>query len=240
LAHGGSAGRDAATGRGGVIVLSEVLQHLDDQSLSRGITYAVQGFGNVGAFFGLVAAKDYPAWHMVAASDSSAGVFDQAGLDPQVIDDWKKSRRALHDFTDATVITNEQLIAADVDVLVLAALGDSVTASNMHDVKAKIILELANAPVSDEAYEYLTKRGVLIVPDILANAGGVIVSYLEWMQNKHGEHWTEVAVNTKLGVYLRDATAKIYTVSERRGMSLKDAAFAVAIERLSNRGEIIA
>lgn len=230
LGKGGSAGREAATGRGGVIVQARLreLEKLQDKPL----TYAVQGFGNVGSFFGLVATEDQPGWKLIAATDSSGGVCDPGGLDPQALDDFKRSGQKLKDFKQGNRISNEDLIATDADVLVLAALGDAVTTENMRNIKAKYILELANGPVNEEAYDYLTKKGVMVVPDVLANAGGVIVSYLEWVQNRQKEHWSEARVNNELQKYLTEATDKIFVLAEAKGTSLKEAAFAVAIERI--------
>lgn len=232
VAKGGSLGRDAATGRGGMIVLRELLKHMDRQD--KIITMAVQGFGNVGSYFGVVAEQERPNWRLVAATDSSGGPHKLGGLSAGEVDKFKKRTGPLKNYqaSDAKTITNDELVGLDVDVLVLAALGDVITKDNMDQVKAKMVLELANGPVSEAAYEYLTGKGVVIIPDILANAGGVIVSYLEWLQNKNNEQWTESRVNKELDDYLVKATKAIYTYSEQKGVSLKEAALAVAIERL--------
>lgn len=231
LGKGGSLGREAATGRGGVIVLRELLKKLG--KLDKPLTYAVQGFGNVGSFFGTVAAKDHPQWRLVAATDSSGGVFVQDGsLDPEALDAYKKQGGRLIDYKAGSNISNEDLVGLEVDVLVLAALGDAVTEHNMLNVKATYILELANGPVNESAYDYLTGKKVTVVPDILANAGGVIVSYLEWVQNTNGENWTEKTVNAKLDEYLVTATDEIYERAVADGTPIKEAAFALAIERI--------
>jgi glutamate dehydrogenase/leucine dehydrogenase len=233
VSNGGSLGRDAATGRGGVIVLRELLKELGREDEI--ITTAVQGFGNVGSFFGVVAQAEQPNWRLVATTNSSGGPHKLGGLNAEEVDGFKKNNGSLQGYQvdGAETVTNDQLIGLDVDVLVLAALGDVITEENMRSVKAKIILELANGPVQDKAYEYLTAKGVIIIPDILANSGGVIVSYLEWLQNKAGEKWPEKKVNDKLEDYLVKATADIYKYSKNRSMSLKEAAFAVAIERIT-------
>lgn len=230
LQNGGSEGREAATGRGGVIVLRELLKKLNLDN--KEITYALQGFGNVGSFFGLIAEQEFSDWKMLAATDSSGGVFDRKGLSSKDIEQFKKKRGKLNSFSQGIVISNDELIKQDVDVLVLAALGDAITKENAHLVKAKIVLELANGPVNEEAYKQLTDRGVIVVPDILANAGGVSVSYLEWVQNKKKEHWAEEKVNKLLDEYMTNATDDIYTVSEKEKVTLKEAAFEVAIGRL--------
>lgn len=230
LANGGSEGREAATGRGGVIVLDRLLEL---QELSgRPLTYAVQGFGNVGSFFGIVAEAEHPGWKLIAATDSSGGIMDHGGLSAIELDRFKRPGNKLADFPAPKFISNEDLINLKVDVLVLAALGDAVTSKNADKVKAKYILELANGPVNDHAYRYLTKRGVLVVPDVLANAGGVIVSYLEWLQNRALESWPEARVNQELARYLTSATDNIFKQSRNHDGSLKEAACAVAIKRI--------
>lgn len=230
LGKGGSEGRDAATGRGGVIVLAELLKHMG--MANKKLTYAIQGFGNVGSFFGLVAAAEQKKWQMVAATDSSGGIYEKNGLWPAELDDYKKQKKQLRNYPVGSKITNEEFLSSDVDVLVLAALGDVVTAQNAHVIKAKYVLELANGPVDDKAHALLEKRGVIVVPDILANSGGVIVSYLEWMQNLDRKHWSLTKVNKKLYSLLQDAVATIYDVSVDKHMNLKEAALAVAMERL--------
>lgn len=230
IGKGGSLGREAATGRGGVIVLRELLQLLDRADGE--ITVGVQGFGNVGSYFGTIAEQEHPNWKLTAATDSSGGPSDPAGLSAKEIDAFKNQQGRLNTYPDRAIITNDELISSDVDVLVLAALGDVVTEANMKDVRAKIILELANGPVNDVAYEYLTEQGVLVVPDIIANAGGVVVSYLEWLQNKAGEQWTEEIVNQKLDEYLVSSTEEMYAYSTEQNASLKESAFALAIRRI--------
>lgn len=232
IEKGGSLGREAATGRGGVITLGAVLKQskLDKKEL----TYAIQGFGNVGLFFGILAEQMLPKLLLSAATDSSGGISSAFGLSARELADYKKTGAKLVDYEndDTVALSNEQLIGEEIDILVLAALGDVVNESNMSRVKANIILELANGPVSEKAYEYLTKKGVLIVPDILANAGGVIVSYLEWVQNKSKESWSEKEVNQELEGYLEKATHKAYNLSQNENISLKEAAITLAIQRI--------
>lgn len=234
IGKGGSLGREAATGRGGVIVLRELLRLVESATDldNRVPRIAVQGFGNVGSYFGIIAEQEHPNWLLTAATDSSGGPQDVAGLSAAKIDTFKKQHGRLNTYPSATIISNDAFIASEVDVLVLAALGDAITESNMHHVKAKIVLELANGPVNDVAYEYLTEKGILVIPDIIANAGGVVVSYLEWLQNKSGEHWTEATVNEKLSTYMVDATSKMYQYSTDNHMSFKEAAFGLAIRRI--------
>lgn len=232
LDNGGSLGREAATGRGGVLALRTVLRHLklDKKELS----YSLQGFGNVGTHFGTITAEELPHLQLTAATDSSGGVSSAFGLDADELAAYKQNRRPLHDYNneDTVAISNEQILSEEVDILVLAALGDVITEDNADQVKASIILELANGPISEKAYDMLTERGVVIIPDVLANAGGVIVSYLEWQQNKAREKWSETAVNQKLEEYLVPAVEGALTYSEKTGVTLKEAAFALAMQRI--------
>lgn len=236
-AKGGSRGRDVATGRGGVIALRELLKLMG--KAKQELTIGVQGFGNVGSFFGVVAEAEQPEWLLTAATDSSGGLSDAFGLSAQELDDYKKTGGRLIEFkSDSAVqISNEQFISEEVDILVLAALGDAVTEENMKDVRAKVILELANGPINQEAYEYLTQAGIIIIPDILANAGGVIVSYLEWQQNKAGEHWEEDRVNAELEKYMSRAVQTTYEYSQKHGLPLKEATVAVALNKILDTKE---
>ena len=230
LDNGGSLGRDAATGRGGVIVLREILNKLN---ISGPITIAMQGWGNVGSYFALISESKQLDWKLVAATDSSGGRYDTGGLSAKALDKFKKSRGRLADFDRGRKISNDDLIGLDVDVLVLAALEDAVTKDNVRQVKAKVVLELANGPVTYEAYKKLSRRNIIDVPDILANAGGVTVSYLEWAQNKNGEHWPEDKVNRQLENHLVEAADKVYARMQKGKMTLKEAAFAEAIVKLN-------
>jgi glutamate dehydrogenase/leucine dehydrogenase len=232
IANGGSLGRDAATGRGGVIATAELLKSL--KLVDDPLTYAVQGYGNVGSFFATVAANDHPNWKLVAASDSASGLVNEAGLPAQTLSDFKENRGKFGDYDETEVkhISNEELLALDVDILVLAALGDSVTEMNMTDIKARYIIEMANGPINEAAHHHLTEQGASILPDIIANAGGVIVSYFEWQQNKADEHWTEDVVNVKLNDYMVKAMAAVLMVSQEEEVDLTGAAFLTALKRL--------
>lgn len=233
LDKGGSEGRDAATGRGGVIAMAEMLKYLNKSR--EPLTYAVQGFGNVGSFFGLTAEQEHPSWQLVAASDSSGVIYSQNGLDATELDKYKVSGKRFSDHKANNVknLSGNELIGLDVDILVMAALGDAINTENMHQVKAKYIVELANGPVSEKAYDYLTQKGVIILPDIIANAGGVVVSYLEWLQNRSGEHWPLKKVNDELEKYIVKAVDNLYKTANKEDVSLKEAAFMLAIRRLT-------
>lgn len=231
LANGGSLGREAATGRGGVVALAELLQLLG--KIDEPLTFAVQGFGNVGSFFATVAADQYPHWNLVAASDSEAAVHASAGLPAKALQTYKAGHGRFKDYQKADHITNDDLLALDVDVLVLAGLEDSIDTANARTVRAKYIVEMANGPVTGDAFSFLIEHDKVILPDIIANAGGVIVSYLEWLQNKNGEQWSEAKVNQQMAEYLRRAVADAYRYASSHQISLKEAAFDLALKRLS-------
>lgn len=229
--NGGSLGREAATGRGGVIALQKLLMLNND---NRNLTFAVQGFGNVGSYFGTVAQETASRWKLVAASDSEAAVYGSDGLDATVLQDFKshKGRFKNYDSEAIEIISNDMLLALDVDVLVLAGFENTVTATNMNNIRAKYIVEMANGPITSEAHDYLVAKGHIILPDIIANAGGVIVSYFEWLQNKNDERWTEADVNQKLSTYIKDATVAMHRYAISENLSLNEAAFALAVKRL--------
>jgi glutamate dehydrogenase/leucine dehydrogenase len=231
LKNGGSEGREAATGRGGVITLRELLKHRGESD--KPLTFAVQGFGNVGSFFATIAAGEHPNWKLVGASDSGATVYDPDGLDAHDLAEFKAGKGRFENYEKADVRPADDIIKLDVDILVLAALGDALTEKNVGEVKASYVLELANGPVNSKAYEALNARDIEVIPDIIANAGGVIVSYLEWVQNKQGEHWDEARVNEQLNEYLVKAVDALYETAEEKGASLKEAAYMNAIKRLS-------
>lgn len=237
LDYGGSEGREAATGRGGVIVLREYLRTLPKSD--KPLTVAVQGLGNVGFFFAQIAEEQLPI-RIVAVSNSRQTLnVSQFSSNDQMIsfkdipfdsDSSKLMEQLASDHIE--VLSSDAIISLDVDILVLAALEDAITESNSAEAKADIIVELANGPVTDTAHTELTERGRVVIPDIIANAGGVIVSYLEWKQNLAQETWTEQRVNQELDTILSSATQKMITLSTERSISLKEAAFQTAIQRL--------
>lgn len=231
VGKGGSQAREEATGRGGVIVLEALLKKLGRRTL----TMAVQGAGNVGSFFVDVASREMPDCKLVALSDSSGGIYDPSGLSYKKLKAFKSQGGRLIDYPSGTPVTNEELIALDVDVLVLAALGDVITPANAPAVKAPIIMELANGPVSDKAHDDLMQAGKIVVPDIIANAGGVVVSYLEWLQNKTGQQWGKAKVNNHLRRYLTQATDNLYAEHLKTGLNFKEAAVSLGLKALLRR-----
>lgn len=235
LKNRGSAGRESATGRGGMIVLKEYLD-LKNKDPKK-ITVAVQGVGNVGFWFAKLAEEKLGV-RIVAVSDSKRTLAvknfasNQHGLSLEKI---KGHRRGLIEDLDSPYtefLGRDAIVSLDVDVLVFAALGDVITEENIDTLKAPILLELANGPVTDAAHDLLVQKGTVIIPDVIANAGGVIVSYLEWLQNIEDETWSEAKVNTKLTEILGSATRKMLATAKKGACSLKEAAFLMAIEEL--------
>lgn len=231
LENGGSRGRVDATGRGGAIALSEVLKTRN--LLDKEITYAVQGFGNVGEYFARSLQEFVPKSRLVAVSDSSGTIVSNQGFNAGELSTFKETGGRFASYSGAEVQGDGDLILEqEVDVLVLAALGDAVNESNVEKIRAGYILELANGPVSDAADDALTQVGVTIIPDILANAGGVIVSYFEWLQNKNGESWELDRVHKELEGIMVAAIDSAAARSLQSNVTLKVAAAANAIERL--------
>ncbi|HJQ09364.1 MAG TPA: Glu/Leu/Phe/Val dehydrogenase [Candidatus Saccharimonadales bacterium] len=229
---GGSEGREAATGRGGVVVLGEYLKarHLTNKPL----TVALQGFGNVGFFFAEILQKEYPAIRLVAIANSKHTWLQPKGIDVTKTTVPARAPRPeeLEDLKDAKVLPSDEIIALKADILVLAALEDAVTARNAGSVKAGVIVELANGPVTKDAAKQLYKRNIVILPDIIANAGGVTVSYLEWQQNVAGEQWDEKRVNDTLAAILIPSTRTMFERAKAQNISYKQAAFELALGRL--------
>lgn len=231
LEKGGSFGRNEATGRGGVIVLKSLLSKIKPSVNFNKLTVAVQGFGNVGYYFAQIAEKE--GFQIIAVSDSQGGIFLKNGLSVAAALKHKEETGTVVKAKWGKTISNEELLRLPVDILVPAALENVINKNNMKNIKAKIIVEMANGPITKEADEYLTKRGTIIIPDVLANAGGVTVSYLEWVQGKQGYWWEEKEVNQKLKRIMEKALEKIWEKA-KKGVSLKQAAFAVAIEKIAN------
>lgn len=235
---GGSEGRTEATGLGGVLVLEELAKELGWKR-KKDVTIAVQGFGNVGYWFAHHA--DRMGYKVVAVSDSKGGVFVPSGLYPiKTLECKMKSGEIQKCMCDrqacrsehGRIITNQELLELDVDVLVPAALEDVITPTNAPQIKAKVILELANGPVSPEADQILQQQKVLAVPDVLANAGGVTTSYLEWVQNLQGVHWTKDEVLAKLQPIMQQAFAAVWRMYQHKQCSMREAAYVIALKRV--------
>lgn len=229
LDKGGSEGREAATGRGGVITLVEYLK--DKNILDKELTVALQGFGNVGYFFAEVL-RDYPNLRLVAVANSKHTWVKPSGIDVAKSKKHAPRPEDLEDLQGVATLPPEAVIGVEADILVLAALEDAVTSNNVDSVKASIIVELANGPITKKAEENLLKKQTKILPDVIANAGGVIVSCLEWQQNLKGEHWDEDEVNIKLADILVPAAQSMLAYADEKQISYKQAAFELALKRL--------
>lgn len=228
LALGGSQGRTAATGRGGLYALEEFarLKGWEPKKLA----VAVQGFGNVGFWFAKLAAK--AGWRIVALSDSQGGIYAPKGLDPDKVMAYKKEKVSLVGFPGAQAVSNAKLLELPVDVLVPSALENQITDKNASRIKAAIVLEMANGPTTPEADVKLFKKGKAVIPDVLANSGGVAVSYFEWVQNRQGYYWSEAEVNAKLKPLMAEACGAVAKLAAEKNVSLRQAAFIVALKRI--------
>ena len=226
---GGSLGRREATGRGVMIVTRESARHLGLDI--NGATVAVQGFGNVGSvsadLLSGIGAK------IVAVTDWKGGVYNASGLDIAKMIDYARQHKTIDGFPGGEPIENEQLFSLDVDVLVPAALENQITMENASLIKAKIIAEGANGPTTPEAHRVLHERGVFVVPDILANAGGVTTSYFEWVQDRHGYFWEEDEVNRRLEAKMVEAFHDVLQTSLKYKTDMRTAAYIVAINRVA-------
>jgi glutamate dehydrogenase (NAD(P)+) len=224
----GSEGRDEATGRGVMVVLDEALKERGKSW--REIRVAIQGFGNVGANAARLVAEQ--GARIVAVADHMGGVSNDDGLDINALNGWVREHRTVKGFNGGDPFNGPEVITWDVDVLIPAALEDAINQDNAKEVKADIIIEGANAPTSPAAHEALVDRGVLIVPDILANAGGVTVSYFEWVQNIQQFRWQKARVDQELTDTMRKAYAAVKAVAEEHSIDLRTAAFVLAIRRV--------
>ena len=224
----GSEGRDAATGRGVMDVLAEALAEQDKSF--EDITVAVQGFRNVGSNAARLIAER--GAKIVAVADHTGGVSKQEGLDIPALVAWVAEHGGVKGFPSGEAFDNSEIITWDADVLVPAALEDAIHKDNAGDVKARIIVEGSNAPTTPEASEILNDRGVLIIPDILANAGGVTVSYFEWAQNIQQFRWDEERVNQELDKKMSRAYRSVREVASEHDIDMRTAAFVLAIRRV--------
>lgn len=227
LAVGGSAGRGYSTAQGGVYVTLELAKKL---KLKKGATVVIQGFGNAGSYMAkILTSKGYK---IVGLSDSRGGIVNPKGLDPVKVEQHKKSTGSVQNFAGAKNVTNEQLLTTECDILVPAALENVITAENAGKIKAKNIVELANGPTTPEADEKLFKKGITVVPDILANAGGVTVSYFEQVQNAYNYYWSEKEVLAKLEPIMVDSFNAVWANKVKYNCDMRTAAYIHAAKRI--------
>jgi glutamate dehydrogenase (NAD(P)+) len=226
---GGSQGRAAATGRGAVYVLERVAEHVGlDLAAS---SFVIQGFGQVGSWAALEIAE--LGGRVIAVSDIHGGLFEPAGLDVGALVRHYGERRSLEGAGQGKTISNEELLRLPCDFMIPAALGGVINRSNAEAIRAKVIVEAANAPTTPIADQKLKERDVVVVPDILANAGGVTVSYFEWVQNLQQFYWGEEQVNDELRSKLNGAWEQVLEVHRERDIDLRSAAYVIAIDRVA-------
>jgi glutamate dehydrogenase (NAD(P)+) len=226
---GGSLGRREATGRGVMIATREAAAHLK-LDISKA-TVAVQGFGNVGSVSADLIAK--LGAKVVAVTDWKGGVYNAKGLDISKMIEFVREKKTIDGFPGGEPLTNEDLFALDVDVLVPAALENQITEENAPRIRAKIVTEGANGPTTPEANNILHEKGIFVIPDILANSGGVTTSYFEWVQDRHGYFWTEDEVNARLEHKMMEAFDDVLKTSLKYNVDMRTAAYIVAISRVA-------
>jgi len=231
IESGGSRGRVEATGRSTMLTAREAFDYFGKDI--PGASVAIQGYGNAGSIAARLLA-DTQGMNIVAVSDSSGAIYDPSGLDPEAVKEFKNETGAVSGYDDAAEeLTNEELLTLDVDLLVPAALENAIDGELAHEVEADIVVEAANGPLTPEADEVLTDRDVYVFPDILANAGGVTVSYFEWVQNRQRFYWTEERVNEELERQIVDAFDGLVECYEEYDLpNFRTAAYVVAIRRV--------
>ena len=236
---GGSLGREDATGRGAYYCIKELESiHGWDPKQK---TVAVQGFGNAGQHVARLLHND--GYKVIAVSDSKGGIFSADGFDVPSLIHAKNSAKVVKavyckdsvcEAIPAETITNEQLLELDVDILIPSALENQIHLDNVNNIKASYIVEVANGPINFDADAILNEKGIVVVPDILANAGGVVVSYYEWVQNRTSDYWEEADVHQKLKARMRKAFAKVYDLASTKQVDMRTAAYIASLERLSD------
>jgi len=230
VAVGGSLGRGDATGRGGVYAIREAAKHLGiDLSAA---TVAVQGYGNTGSYAAILM-NDILGSKIIAVSDSKGGIYNKQGLDPHKVFQYKAETGSVINLPGAENISNEELLELGVTVLCPAALENVITRENASKVKAKIVAALANGPITPEANKILVNNGVFVIPDFLCNAGGVTVSYFEWVQSLDKYYWDEKEVHQRLDKHMTQAFHTVLAESLKRKVDMRLAAYIVAVSRVA-------
>ena len=229
ISIGGSLGRNEATSRGCIFTIYNLLRRLGRKVEDQ--TVIVQGYGNVGYNAAQIIHKG--GAKLIAASDSQGGVCNPKGLEPRDLADYKEKRGSLRDYPEADNITNEELLELDCDILIPAALENQITKENADRIKADIIAEGANGPTTPEADEILFDRGKYHIPDILANAGGVTVSYFEWVQGLERNFWSEGEVNNRLNDIMDRAFDSVWEIAQQEKVHMRMAAYILAVKRVA-------
>ena len=230
ISLGGSEGRNEATARGCVYTIVEAARHLGlDLKTAR---VSVQGFGNAGSIAARLISDEGST--VVAVSDSTGGIHNPAGLDVARVVNWKKEHGTVQGFPGATDISNAQVLEVDCEILIPAALENQITERNAGRIKAKLVAEAANGPTTPDADQILHANGVFMIPDILCNAGGVTVSYFEWVQDLNRDHWSEKVVNEKLREIMVKAFDETYEIAQRESCDMRTAAYLLAVDRVAS------
>jgi len=227
---GGSQGRGDATAKGAVFCMREAAKHLK-MDLKK-TTVAVQGYGNAGSYVAILL-RDMGA-KIVAVSDSKGGIYNPKGLDPDAVLKHKEKTESVVGFAGAKDVTNEELLELPVDILCPAALENQITHANADRIKAKVVAELANGPTTPEADKVLHKKSIFVIPDFLCNAGGVTVSYFEWVQNLYGYYWALDEVYSRLDCIMTCAFAEILKMSREKKVDMRVAAYLVAVKKVAD------
>ncbi|MBU4455930.1 MAG: Glu/Leu/Phe/Val dehydrogenase, partial [Nanoarchaeota archaeon] len=222
LNKGGSLGRDTATAKGALYVLKEAVKDLKDKKV------AIQGFGNAGYHFAKFLFEE--GCKIIAVSDSKGSAYDEQGLDPEELMNYKKENGSVKGFKDEC-----NILELDCDILAPAALENSITKDNVDKIKTKVIVELANGPITPEADKVLFDKGIIVLPDVLVNAGGVTVSCYEWQQNLANEKWSLEEVDNKLEKTMRENSIKVFEIAKEFNVDNRLAAYILAIKRLSEK-----
>jgi glutamate dehydrogenase (NADP+) len=244
LGFGGSRGRNSATGRGGYLLIQELARQRGWNPAETSV--AIQGFGNAGQSIARLLHAD--GYRIVAVSDSRGGIHREEGFDaPSLIHSKNESNRLDAVYCQASVceaveakrISNDELLELEVDILIPAAMEDVITGANAAKVRAGTIVELANGPIDDEADRILAEKGILVVPDILANAGGVTVSYFEWVQNRSGDYWSEEEIFRRLEIRMKEQFAQVQKIAQDHDITLRIAAYVLALRRIAETVEAL-
>lgn len=225
---GGSLGRESATAQGGFYILELLAKKLNLNPKNTRVV--IQGFGNAGLIMSELVSKS--GYKLIAVSDSKGGTYNEKGLDIKDVIKFKKTNGSVANYSAGKSITNKKLLELPCDVLIPAALESQITKSNAGRIKAKVILELANGPTTPDADDKLFKKDKIVVPDVLANAGGVTVSYFEWLQNQAGSYWTEAEVLSKLKPIMVRSFEEVWKTKNENNVDMRRAAFILAVERI--------
>ena len=229
ISIGGSEGRNEATARGAVYTIIEAAKHLGMDL--EGARVVVQGFGNAGSFSAKLIAE--LGANVLAVSDTTGGVYNAKGIDPNKVDAYKRETGSVVGFPGAEKVTNTELLELDCDILIPAAIENQIGAHNAPNIKAKIVAEAANGPTSPEADRIFFDRGVFLIPDILCNAGGVTVSYFEWVQDLQNLFWREATINARLKEVMVKSFNDVLEMSEKHKVDMRTAAYMVAVHRVA-------